>query len=338
MVWTEYGPPEGLRIREVPRPIPKDTELLLRIRATAVPAGDCELRALRFSIGLRILVRFLMGPIRPWDKVLGQEFAGDGEAAGARVTRVHVGDSVYGTTGFGFGAYAEYVCLPEHSPDGAWAVKPANLTYEEAATVPTGGPEALHFLRTAGPLAGRSVLIIGAGGGIGIWAVQLAKSSGAEVTGVDTTQKLEWIGRLGADRVIDYTREEDLGAAHAYDVTLDVVGRSRFSECLRAIRGGGSYLLANPSWWPRGRGPWASRTSGRSVVVRGGPPTTEELDYLRGLLESGQILCAVDRRYSLEQLREAHRYVDAGLAVGAVAISVSAPPSSAQTAPPGRYG
>jgi NADPH:quinone reductase-like Zn-dependent oxidoreductase len=175
IVWTEYGSPEGLQLRVVPKPVPKAGEILIRIRATAVTAGDCELRALRFGLGMRVLVRLIMGPIRPHSKVLGQEFAGEVEALGPGVTRFHVGDPVYGATGFAFGAYAEYVCLRENSPDGAVAIKPSNMTFEEAATIPTGGLEASHFLRKAGNLQGKRVLVNGAGGGIGTLAVQLGK-------------------------------------------------------------------------------------------------------------------------------------------------------------------
>jgi NADPH:quinone reductase-like Zn-dependent oxidoreductase len=174
----------------VAKPIPKAAELLIKIHATAVTAGDCELRGLRFSVGLRLLVRMIIGLTKPRHQILGQELAGEVEPVGRGVRRFAKGDQVFGTTGFGFGAYAEYICLPERSRGSALAKKPVNMSYDEAATVPTGGPEALHFLRRAGDLRGRKVLIIRAGGGIGAFAVQLAKQFGAEVTGVDRTEKL----------------------------------------------------------------------------------------------------------------------------------------------------
>jgi NADPH:quinone reductase-like Zn-dependent oxidoreductase len=320
MVWTEYGPPEGLVLREVPRPRPKGNEVLVRVRATGVAAGDCELRALRFSAGMRILFRLFLGLSRPRNKILGQEFAGDVTETGPRVTRLRVGDPVFGTTGFRFGAYAEYVCVRETSADGALAIKPANLTYGEAATVPTGGLEAWHYLRKAGPLAGRRVLIIGAGGGIGMWATQLAKSLGAEVTGVDAPRKLGLMAQLGADRVVDFTREDCLGTPAVYDVILDVVGRRRTSECLRATRRGGHYLLANPRLGSMVRAWWPSVTKGRRVTVRGGPPRPGELDMLRRLIEDAPLHCVVDRQYPLEELPEAHRYLDSGLAIGRVVV------------------
>jgi NADPH:quinone reductase-like Zn-dependent oxidoreductase len=191
VVWIQYGPSEGLHLQEVAKPIPKADKLLIRIRATAVTAGDCEFRGLRFSVGLRLLVRMMMGPTKPRHKILGQELAGQVVEVGSSVTCFAKGDKVFGTTGLGFGAYAEYICLPERSRRSALAKQPANTSYEEGATVPTGGLEALHFPRRAGDLRGSTVLIIGAGGGIGAFAVQLAKHFGAEVTGGDRTEKLD---------------------------------------------------------------------------------------------------------------------------------------------------
>ncbi|MFI5418917.1 MAG: NAD(P)-dependent alcohol dehydrogenase [Candidatus Lutacidiplasmatales archaeon] len=296
MVWTAYGAPEVLHLEDVPKPVPNSDELLIRVRAAGVAAGDCELRALRFGLGMRVLVRLLMGPLRPRRKVLGQQFAGDVEAVGRKVTRFRVGDPVYGTTGFGFGAYAEYLCLREGFRDGAVATKPADMTYEEAATIPTGGLEALHFLRKAGTLQGRRVLVNGAGGGIGTLAVQLAKSLGADVTGVETTRKLELVTRLGADRVIDFTKEDFTKRSETYDTIFDAVGRSPLSAGLGALRRGGFYLLANPRISSMIRAPWVSSRSGKRVVVRGSPPRTEDLDLLRGLIEAGKLHSSIDSR------------------------------------------
>jgi NADPH:quinone reductase-like Zn-dependent oxidoreductase len=322
IVWVEYGPPEGLRLREVAQPVPKPEEVRIRLRASGVAAGDCELRALRFSFGLRLLVRLMMGPIRPRDKILGQEFAGEVEAVGSRVSRLRVGDAVYGTTGFRFGAYAEYLCVRDRSRDGAVALKPANMTFEQAATVPTGGLEAWHFLRQAGSLRDRTVLIVGAGGGIGLPAIQIAKALGAHVTGVDTTARLEVMRGAGADRVIDFTQENFSRSPEPYDVVFDVVGRGRFADGLRAVRRGGVYLLANPSLRAILRGPWATATGRTRVVVRGAPPRVEELEYLRGLIEAGQLRAIIDRTYPLERVVEAHRYIDAGLARGRVVLTL----------------
>ena len=322
IVWTAYGPPEGLHLEEAPKPVPRAGELLIRVRAVGVAAGDCELRGLRFGIGMRILVRLLMGPVRPRRRVLGQEFAGEVEAVGGAGSRFRVGDAVYGTTGFGFGAYAEYLRVREGSRDGAVAIKPGNMTFEEAATLPTGGLEALHFLRQAGPLDGRKVLINGAGGGIGTLAVQVAKALGAQVTGVDTKRKLGLVYQLGAERAIDYAEEDFAQFPGTYDVILDVVGRAPVSACLRALRRGGVYLNANPRPAAMVRAAWPAGRGSARIVVRGSAPRPEELDYLRTLVEAGKIRSPIDRVYRLEELPEAHRYVDSGQAIGRVVISV----------------
>ncbi|HTP54910.1 MAG TPA: NAD(P)-dependent alcohol dehydrogenase [Thermoplasmata archaeon] len=321
IVWTAYGSAEGLQLQDVPKPVPRAKELLVRVRATAVAAGDCELRALRFGVGMRFVVRLLMGPVHPRRKILGQEFAGVVEAVGARATRFRVGDEVYGTTGFRFGAYAEYLCVHEAARDSAVAIKPANMSFEEAATIPTGGLEALHFLRKAGRLEGRTILINGAAGGIGALAVQIAKFLGADVTGVDHPRKMDLMLRLGADRVIDYSREDFGTAVNAYDVILDVVGQADFSTCLGALNAGGSYLIANPHLAAWLRAPWAIGRDDKKVVVRGSPPRASDLDYLRRIIEAGRIRASIDRQYRLEDVPEAHRFVDSGSAVGRVVIT-----------------
>ncbi|HEV2519350.1 MAG TPA: NAD(P)-dependent alcohol dehydrogenase [Thermoplasmata archaeon] len=307
---------------DLPKPIPRQGELLIRIRATSVTAGDCELRALRFGLGMRILVRILMGLLRPKEKILGQEFAGDVEAVGAKVGRFNVGDSVYGTTGFGFGAYADYLCLREGARDAAIALKPASVTYEEAATFPTGGMEALHLLRKAGSLRGLRVLVNGAGGGIGNLAVQLAKVDGAIVTGVETSHKLGLVRQLGVDHVIDSVELNLANEPELYDVIVDVVGRRPRPTFLRALHPKGFYLLANPSLFGVVRAAFASAISGKRVIARGSPPKAADLDYLRGLIDAGRIRVVLARCFTLEELVTAHRLVDSGLAIGRVAISV----------------
>jgi NADPH:quinone reductase-like Zn-dependent oxidoreductase len=323
IVWTKYGAPDGLAAAEVAPPTAGPGDLLIRVRATAVTAGDCELRALRLSWGFRVLVRLLMGPLRPRRKVLGQEFAGDIEAVGDGVTRFRVGDPVFGTTGFRFGAYAEYLVIPERAADGVVAIKPDNLTYCQAATVPTGGLEALRLLRRAGGLAGASVLVIGAGGGIGINAVQLAVARGAHVTGVETTTRLELVRSLGAEHVIDFTREDATSGGPRFDVIFDAVGAGSLRSLLPALRPGGTYVSANPRGWTRIEGALRRRGSGQRVVVSAAPPTREDLDALRTLIEAGSLRAVVDRQYPLDDLPEAHRYIDAGRAQGRVAILVA---------------
>lgn len=271
-------------------------------------------------MGTRVLVRLIMGPLRPRRRILGQEFAGDVVECGSGVTRHRVGDAVYGTTGFRFGAYAEYLRLPESQPSGAIARKPARMTYEEAATVPTGGLEALQFLRKAGALNGRKLLVNGAGGGIGMPAVQLAKHYGAEVTGIDRPGKEELIRWLGANRFIDYTERDFADAGETYDVIFDVVGGRAFPKGLRALRSGGHYLLANPSLSSMFRGRWTSRRNRQTVIRRPLPPTAAALETLTKLIEAGEIRTVIDRRYPLDQVPDAHRYVESQAALGRVVI------------------
>ncbi len=207
VVWTKYGPPDVLQLQDVAKPVPKDNEVLIRVRATTVTAGDCEMRSLKIPVLFRLPMRIYNGLLKPERiTILGQEFAGEIESVGKEVKLFKQGDQVFATTGFGFGAYAEYKCLPEAPKMGVLANKPVNMTYEEAAAVPTGGLEALHFLRKGNIQSGQKVLIIGAGGSIGTFAVQLARYFGAEVTGVDSTGKLDMLRSIGAEHVIDYTQ------------------------------------------------------------------------------------------------------------------------------------
>jgi NADPH:quinone reductase-like Zn-dependent oxidoreductase len=310
-------------------PAPKRGELLIRIRATTVTAGDCELRGLNLSFGLRLVIRLLMGPTRPRRKILGQELAGDVQEVARGVSRFRQGDPVFATTGLRFGAYAEYICLPERSVGAALSAKPTSMSYEEAATVPTGGLEALCLIRRAGELRGKKVLILGAGGGIGTIAVQLAKYHGAEVTGVDRAEKLDLLRQVGADRVIDYTREDPLGAEGSYDTILDVVGKGSYSACLRALKAGGRYLIGNPTLAARLRGRWTSRTGSKTVITGAARQDSADLDVLRRLIEEGNVRTIIDRIYPLEQIADAHRYFESGASRGRVVITVDPLPGAA---------
>ncbi|MCI4372704.1 MAG: NAD(P)-dependent alcohol dehydrogenase [Thermoplasmata archaeon] len=305
----------------MPKPTPRNNEVLIRIRATTVTAGDCELRGLQLSLGLRLLVRILMGPTKPRRKILGQEFAGEVESVGQTVTRFRKGDRVFGTTGFGFGAYAEYLCLPEKSNGRALARMPTNVGFNEAAAVPTGGLEALHFLRKAGDLRGQRVLIIGAGGGIGTFAVQLAKHFGAEVTAVDSPGRQDFLNSIGADRVVDYTREDSTQVSESYDVIFDVVGKSSFSNCIRALTEKGFYLLGNATLSSKARGLWTSMRGTKKVIFGAAAQRSEDLVFLGGLIESGRIRSVVDRTYPLEQTPAAHGYFESGRARGKIIIA-----------------
>lgn len=325
IVWTKYGPPDVLQLEEVEKPKPKDNEVLIRVVAATVTAGDTEMRNLKFPLFLSLPMRIYVGLIKPKRiTVLGMELAGEIEAVGKDVKLFKKGDSVFAGTGFGMGAYAEYICLPEKPGDmqGPLATKTANMSFEEAAALPTGGLEALHFLRKGSVQAGERVLIIGAGGSIGTFAVQLAKHFGAEVTGVDRTEKLEMLRSIGADHVVDYTQEDFTKSGETYDVIFDVVGKSSFSGSIRSLKQNGRYLLANAGVFAMLRGLWTSMTSSKKVIFGAADQRTDDLIFLKELVEAGKIKSVVDRRYPLEEMAEAHRYVEGGQKVGNVVITV----------------
>jgi 2-desacetyl-2-hydroxyethyl bacteriochlorophyllide A dehydrogenase len=319
IIFTKYGAPDVLQLAEVAKPTPKDHEVLIRICATTVTAGDSELRSFKIPLFIWLPLRLYMGLRKPRKHILGQELAGEIEAVGKDVKLFRKGDQVFAATGFRFGAYAEYICLPE---DGVLALKPANMTCEEAAAVPVGGLEALYFLRKGHIQRGQKVLINGAGGSIGTFAVQLAKSFGAEVTGVDSTEKLDMLRSIGADHVIDYTQEDFTKGGETYDVIFDVVGKTSFSGSIRSLKHNGRYLLANagPSQMVRGR--WTSMRSSKKVIVGAASEKTEDLNFLKELIEAGKIQSVIDRCYPLERIAEAHSYVDSGHKKGNVVITV----------------
>ena len=325
IVWTKYGSPDGLQLKEVANPLPKDNEVLIKVHATTVTAGDCEMRRLELPLMLSFPVRLYAGFLRPKRiPILGQELAGEVEEVGGHVQSYRKGDQVFGTTGFGFGAYAEYICLPE-DPDGtqgSLATKPANLTYEEAAAVPTAGFEALHFLRKANIQPGAKVLIIGAGGSIGTYSVQLARHFGAEVTGVDSTEKLDMLRSIGANHVIDYTKEDYTNRGEFYDLIIDVVGKRSVSRRLKLLKQDGYYFLAYAGLSHIFLGMWMSMTSNKKVKIESASQKREDLITLKELIEAGKLNPVIDRSYPLEQTAEAHRYVERGYKKGNVVIAV----------------
>jgi NADPH:quinone reductase-like Zn-dependent oxidoreductase len=320
VVWTKYGPPNVLQYTEVPKPVPKDNEVLIKIHATTVTMGDCEMRNLKFSLLLRFLMRMFNGVTRPKRvTILGQELAGEIESVGKDVRSFKEGDQVFASTGFDMGAYAEYNCLPE---DAVMTTKPSNMTFEEASAVPLGGLESLHFLGKANIQRGERVLINGAGGSIGTAGIQLAKYYGAEVTGVDSGKKLEMLRSIGADHVIDYTKEDFTKRGETYDVIFDVVGKSPYSRSVKILRENGRYLLANPRAGQKLRGRLTSVRTGKKVISRYSTYKTEDLNFLEKLIEAGKLRTVIDKRYPLERMVEAHRYVEAGGKKGNVIITV----------------
>lgn len=325
IIWTKYGPPDGLQLQEAEKPVPKDDEILIKVHATTVTAGDCEMRRLALPLMLSFPVRLYAGFLRPKRiSILGQELAGEVEEVGKHVKSFKRGDQIFGTTGFGFGAYAEYICLPAEPDDtqGALAAKPTNLTYEEAAAVPTAGFEALHYLRRANIQPGKKVLIIGAGGSIGTFSVQLARHMGAEVTGVDSTEKLDLLRSTGANRVIDYTKEDYTNNGESYDLIIDVVGRKFVSRRLKLLKQDGYYFLAYAGLSDIVLSMWTSMTSHKKLKIESASQKKEDLIFLKELIEAGKIKPVIDRCYPLEQTAEAHRYVETGSKKGNVVITV----------------
>lgn len=324
VIWTAYGSPDVLQLKEIKKPIPEDDEVLIRISATTAPSGDCEMRSLSSAHWYTLPVRAYVGLIRPKRiTILGMELAGEIESVGKNTKRFKVGDQVFAQTGFTrTGTYTEYIVLPEEPEGGALAIKPANMTYQEAAAVPVGGLEALHFIRQGNIQSGQKVLINGAGGTIGTFAVQLARYFGAEVTGVDSAEKLDMLRSIGANHVIDYAQEDFTRSAKTYDFILDIISSSSFSGSLRSLKPDGRYLISNPSLSQRIRGRWTSMSSSKKVIFGTTFPKTEDLVFLKELIEAGKLKTVIDSCYSLEQTAEAHRYVETGRKKGHVVIAV----------------
>jgi NADPH:quinone reductase-like Zn-dependent oxidoreductase len=324
IVWTKYGPPDGLQLREVAKPVPKENQVLIRVHAATVSAGDSDLRRMKMPLALRLPLRLFVGLRKPKRvTILGQELAGEIEATGKDVKRFKVGDQVVGWTGIGLGAYAEYKCLSE---TGVLEIKPSNLTYEEAATLAVGGLEAAYFIRRGKIRRGEKVLVFGAGGSIGTYAVQLAKYFGAEVTAVDSAVKLDMLRSIGADHVVDYKREDFTRRGETYDVIFDVIGKSSFSRSIRVLAPNGRYLMSNPPPLHMIRGRWTSGGNGKKVIPwasRSASETADDFAFLREVIEAGKLKPVIDRCYPFEQTAEAHRYADTGRKKGNIVITVA---------------
>ncbi|MBL6447950.1 NAD(P)-dependent alcohol dehydrogenase [Fulvivirga sp. 29W222] len=312
---TRYGPPDVLQVKEVEKPSPKENEVLIKVHASTVIMGDCEIRGMTLPLWTRIPLRLFMGFNKPRKLVAGAEFSGVVEAVGGKVTSFREGDHIFGTGGMYMGANAEYMSRDPKN----MAVKPVEVSHEDAATLPVGGINALHFLRKANIRPGQKVLIIGGGGSIGTYAVQLAKNYGAEVTAVDSGDKLDMLLSLGADHVIDYTRENYFENDQKYDVIFDLIYSTPFSKGLGILKDDGCYLLANPSPVKMIKAKW----SGKNVIFDFAEETPQDLRYLATLLKEGKIKSIIDKCYPLEQVVEAHRYVESGHKKGCLVLKVA---------------
>ena len=322
IVCTAYGGPDVLKLEEVEKPRPKDGEVLVRVRATTVSRADCEIRRFEFPAWIWLPLRLAFGVVKPRVRILGQEFAGEVESLGDGATSFAPGDRVYGTTGIGLGAYAEYVRVGGRRAGSVVASMPAALSFAEAAAVPYGATESLRFLRKAGIGARQRILIIGAGGSFGTYAVQLAKHTGAEVVAVDSSGKLEMLREIGADQVIDHTEGDFTDGAGTFDIVFDIVGRAPFGRVVRLLRPRGRYVVANPHTAQFLRGLWSSLISDRKMIFSSGTGTGEHLHAVTELVEAGDLRPVIDRQYPFEQMAEAHRYAETEQKKGNIVILV----------------
>ena len=320
IVYTKYGAPEVLRVKEIEKPIPEDDEVLIRIHAAEATKADCELRSFNFAVKWFWLpLRVAMGVTKPKKQVLGGYFAGEVDTVGRDVSKFKKGDQVFGTTRLLFGAYGEYLCLP-----ASYTIvpKPHNMSFEEAAAVPLGGLNALHFLRKANIRNGEKVLVNGAGGSIGTFGVQIAKAMGAEVTAVDSTIKEEMLRRIGADHFFDYTKEDFTKSGLTYDVIFNMVARSSYSKCVNSLNPKGRYLIGNPRLSDMLRSVLTSKFTDKTAIFVFAGEKEEELLALKAMIEAGKIKSIVDKIYSPEQAAEAHRRVETEQRLGIVVISM----------------
>ncbi len=320
IVYERYGPPEVLQLREVDKPTPKDNEVLIKTYATTVTSGDWRVRSLNVPAGFGLIVRLVFGVLRPKQPILGTELAGVVETVGRDVRKFKVGNPVFAFSDTAMGCHAEYKCMPE---DGPVALKPANLTYGEAAALSFGGTTALSFFRRGNLQSGEKVLVNGASGGVGTAAVQIAKHFGADVTGVCSAANAELVRSLGARHVIDYTKTDFTQNGETYDVIVDTVGTAPFSRSKASLQEGGRLLMVLGGLPDMLQIPWVSMTSSKKVIAGAASGRAEDLRFLAKLAEAGEFKPVIDRRYPFEQIVEAHRYVDTGRKRGNVIITLA---------------
>lgn len=328
IIYSQYGQPDVLHLEQMEKPTPKDSEILIKIQAVPVSFGDLMARDFKKITPARFSMPFLfwlaskaaIGFNRPNKQILGSEFSGLVEAVGKQVTRFKTGDAVFGYCGSNFGAYAGYLCVAENS---SVTLKPTNMTFEEAAGVPYGALIALNLLKKVHIQPGQKVLILGASGGIGSGAVQLAKYYGAEVTGVCATPRLAYVKALGADRVIDYTKEDFTQNGETYDLILDILGKSAFSRVKGSLKQNGIYLLASFKMRQVFQMLWTSITGRKKVICALAFDKAEDLVFIKNLVEAGKYRTIIDRRFLLEQAADAHRYAESGDKKGAVILLAS---------------
>ncbi|MGG2065410.1 NAD(P)-dependent alcohol dehydrogenase [Bacillus sp. S14(2024)] len=319
IVYTKYGPPEVLQLKEVEKPIPKENEILVKVKATTVTVADIRSRSFTVPLAFWLPARIALGFRQPKKEILGMELAGEVESVGKGVKTFKEGDQVFAASLAGFGAYAEYKCLPE---DGPVSIKPSNITFAEAAAIPIGARTALYFLRKANIQSCQRVLVYGASGSVGSYAVQLAKHFGANVTGVCSTTNLELVKSLGADQVIDYTTEDFSRTDEKYDVIFEAVNKSSFSACMKVLKKDGTYINVTEPL-PSLQMLWTKLTSSKKLLLSRNPPeTAEALHFLKELVEMGKLKVVIDRYYEFEEIVEAHRYVEKGHKKGNVIINV----------------
>lgn len=321
IVTTRYGAPEVLELRDLPKPAPKDDEILIKVHASTVTAGDCEMRRSDFPAWLWLPLRLYMGVFKPRVNILGQELSGEVEAVGKSVTRFKPGDLVFAPTDMNLGAHAEYHRLKAKRPI---SLIPNNMNAGEAATIPTGGLNALFLWKMIDMQLGQRLLVNGAGGSIGTYAVQIAKADGVQVDAVDHGSKLDMLRSIGADDVIDYEQEDFADRGEVYDVVLDIACKERsFSKGFRCLKPGGIYISANPSPSEMIRGWWKHKKTGKHYKTGVAPYKQEDLEEIKTLIEEGKVKAVIDRRFPLEDMAGAHRYVETGRKAGNVVITIN---------------